>query len=266
MSGATTVHMYGNLKLAFDEGVALVTLNRPKALNALTRGLVMELNEVLDEIQERPSVRAVVLTGAGNKAFAAGADIGEMAELSPAAATRFAEYGQRVFARLESFHVPVIAAVNGFALGGGCELAMACDIILASETAVFGQPEVRLGVIPGFGGTQRLTRLVGRQRAREITYTGRRVKAAEAERIGLAARVVEGDVVDAAKELAGKIAANGPRAVSLAKRAINTGAETDLTSAMALEAQLFGLCFSTRDQKEGMAAFLEKRPAKFEGK
>lgn len=263
---ATTVHLYGTLKVSFDGHVALVTLNRPKALNALNHALVVELDEVLHEITERPDTRVVIVTGAGTKAFAAGADIGEMANLDAQQATHFAEVGQRVFARLESYHLPVIAAVNGFALGGGCELAMACDIIVASSTAVFGQPEVRLGVIPGFGGTQRLTRLVGRQLAREITFTGRRVKAPEALRIGLVARVVEGDVVEAAMELAGKIGANGPRAVSLAKRAINTGADVDLTTAMAHEAQLFGLCFATRDQKEGMAAFLEKRPAKFEGK
>lgn len=264
--GAQTVHLYGSLKIDFTDGIATITLNRPKALNALNQSLVQELGEVLDEVRARPEARAVILTGAGSKAFAAGADISEMRDLDAAEATAFAELGQAVFSRLESFHLPVIAAVNGFALGGGCELAMACDIILASSNAVFGQPEVRLGVIPGFGGTQRLTRLVGRQRAREITFTGRRVKAEEALKIGLVAEVVEGDVVEAARELAGRIATNGPRAVSLAKRAINTGADLDMSSALAHEAQLFGLCFATRDQKEGMSAFLEKRAPTFEGK
>ncbi len=262
-----TVHLYGNLKLSFGEdGIVLLTLNRPKALNALNSALVMELGEALQEIQQRPDLRAVVLTGTGTRAFAAGADISEMVEFDAIQAGAFAERGQAVFASLESFPVPVIAAVNGFALGGGCELAMSCDIILAAESAVFGQPEVKLGVIPGFGGSQRLTRLVGRQLARELCYTGRSVKAAEAARIGLCARVVEGDVVEAAMELARKIAGNGPRAVSLCKRAINTGADLDLASAMAHEAQLFALCFATDDQSEGMRAFLDKRKADFKGR
>jgi len=266
MSGAQTVHLYGNLKIDFSDGIATVTLNRPKALNALNQALVHELSEVIEEISERRDTCVMVLTGAGTKAFAAGADIGEMGNLDAAQAAAFSELGQRVFSRLESFHLPVIAAVNGYALGGGCELAMACDIILASRTAVFGQPEVCLGVIPGFGGTQRLTRLVGRQRARELIFTGRRVRAEEALEIGLVTRLVEGDAVTAARELATLIAANGPRAVSLAKRAINTGADLDMATALAYEAQLFGLCFATRDQKEGMKAFLEKRPPKFEGR
>ncbi len=266
MSGAQTVHLYGNPKVDFSDGIATVTLNRPKALNALNLALVQELSEVIEEVSERPEATVMVLTGAGTKAFAAGADIGEMSKLDAARATAFAELGQRVFARLESFHLPVIAAVNGYALGGGCELAMACDIILASRTAVFGQPEVCLGVIPGFGGTQRLTRLVGRQRARELIFTGRRVKAEEALAIGLVTKLADGDVVAEARQLATRIAANGPRAVSLAKRAINTGADQDMASALAYEAQLFGLCFATQDQKEGMSAFLEKRPPKFQGK
>jgi len=262
-----TVHLYGCLKLSFeDDGIALITLNRPKALNALNTAMVEELNEALDEVGMRSGLRALVLTGTGNRAFAAGADIAEMREFKPATATWFSEKGQRVFSRLESFPLPVIAAVNGFALGGGCELAMACDLILASKSAVFGQPEVKLGVIPGFGGSQRLTRLVGRQLAREICMTGRSIRADEAERIGLVLRVVDGDVVEAAYELARKIAANGPCAVSLCKRAINDGADLPMGAALAHEAQLFGACFATDDQAEGMSAFLEKRKADFKGR
>lgn len=261
-----TVHLYGSLKLAFDDGIAVITLNRPKALNALNSTMVEEIGEALTEIGERTDIRGVVLVGSGNRAFAAGADISEMVSYTPDRATWFAERGQAVFNRIESFPWPVIAAVNGFALGGGCELAMACDIILASKTAVFGQPEVKLAVIPGFGGSQRLTRLVGRQRARELCLTGRSVKAEEAARIGLALKVVDGDVLEAAMELARRIASNGPRAVSLCKRAINTGADLPLGPAQAHEAQLFGACFATEDQTEGMSAFLEKRKASFTGK
>ncbi|MED5373413.1 MAG: enoyl-CoA hydratase-related protein [Myxococcota bacterium] len=265
MSSDRTVHLYSTIKVAFDDRVAVVTLNRPKALNAINSTMVQELGEVLDEVTQREAL-AVVLTGAGPKAFAAGADISEMRRMSPAEAARFAEQGQRVFSRLESFDRPIIAAVNGYALGGGCELAMSCDIILAAKNAVFGQPEVKLGVIPGFGGSQRMTRLVGRQRAREICYTGRSVRSEEAARIGLAARVAEGDVVAEAMSLANQIANNAPRAVSLCKRAINTGADLDMSSALAHEAQLFGLCFASSDQKEGMSAFLDKRPPNFTGR
>lgn len=262
-----TIHLYGCLKLSFeDDGIALITLNRPKALNALNSTLVEELNEALDEVGGRTGLRALIVTGAGNRAFAAGADIGEMRDYTPARAAWFSEKGQRVFSRLETFPLPVIAAVNGFALGGGCELAMACDLILASKTAVFGQPEVKLGVIPGFGGSQRLSRLVGRQLAREICMTGRSVRADEAASIGLALRVVDGDVIDAARELARKIASNGPCAVSLVKRAINDGADLPMGPALAHEAQLFGACFATDDQAEGMSAFLDKRKADFKGR
>ncbi len=265
MSSDRTVHLYSSLKVAFEDRVAVVTLNRPKALNAINSTMVQELSEVLEEVAQRDAL-AVILTGAGPKAFAAGADIAEMRRMTPSEATQFAEKGQQVFSRIESFHRPVIAAVNGYALGGGCELAMSCDIILASKSAVFGQPEVKLGVIPGFGGSQRMTRLVGRQRAREICFTGRSVRAEEAARIGLAARMVETDVVTEAKQLALQIANNGPRAVSLCKRAINTGADLNMASALAHEAQLFGLCFASGDQKEGMSAFLDKRPPNFSGR
>jgi len=255
---------YELLTLDVEDGVALLTLNRPP-VNALNRAIIGEIDAVITEIESRlgpDGIRAVVLTGAG-RSFVAGADIAQMKAYSAAEAAHFAREGQIVLSRFESLAVPVIAAVNGFALGGGCELAMCCDIILAGEKAIFGQPEVKLGVIPGFGGTQRLSRLVGRQRARELCYTGRIVKAQEAVAIGLALRVVEGDVVAAAREMAAAIAANGPYAVQLAKRAINEGADEDLSAALAREATLFGLCFATADQAEGMAAFLEKRDAQF---
>jgi enoyl-CoA hydratase len=246
-----------------DDKVAVITLNRPP-VNALNLALVGELGRAIEVLSNTEGLRAVVLTGAG-RAFVAGADIAQMRDFSAAQAARFAQEGQTVLSRLETLPVPVIAAVNGFALGGGCELAMCCDIILAGPKALFGQPEVKLGVIPGFGGTQRLTRLVGRQRARELCYTGRVVKAAEAVEIGLALKVVEGDVVEAALALAAEISANGPYAVQLAKRAINQGADEELPAALAREATLFGLCFATHDQTEGMAAFLEKRDPEFTG-
>ncbi len=232
-----------------DDKVAVITLNRPP-VNALNLALVGELGRAIEVLSNTEGLRAVVLTGAG-RAFVAGADIAQMRDFSAAQAARFAQEGQTVLSRLETLPVPVIAAVNGFALGGGCELAMCCDIILAGPKALFGQPEVKLGVIPGFGGTQRLT--------------GRVVKAAEAVEIGLALKVVEGDVVEAALALAAEISANGPYAVQLAKRAINQGADEELPAALAREATLFGLCFATHDQTEGMAAFLEKRDPEFTG-
>jgi len=265
---------YELLSLDIDEGVAVITLNRPP-VNALNRAIISEIDTAITEIEARreaEGIRAVVLTGAG-RSFVAGADIAQMKGYSATEAAGFAREGQIVLSRFESLPVPVIAAVNGFALGGGCELAMCCDIILAGKKALFGQPEVKLGVIPGFGGTQRLTRLVGRQRARELCYTGRVVKAQEAVAIGLALKVVEDDVVDgevvpgavveAAVAMARAIAANGPYAVQLAKRAINQGADEDLSAALNREATLFGLCFATDDQSEGMAAFLEKRAPQF---
>lgn len=242
--------------------VLLVTIDRPKALNALNRLVLDELLAVLDDIDD---ARALVLTGGGEKAFVAGADIAAMADLDALTAHRFAAYGQSVLDKLEALPIPTIAAVNGFALGGGCELAMACDLTLASRTAVFGQPEVKLGVIPGFGGTQRLVRRVGSQRARELCFTGRNVKAEEAVAIGLVLRVCD-DVVAEALALAEQIAANGPVAVQLCKRAILDNDGQPLSAALISERQLFGLCFATQDQKEGMAAFLGKRKAVFTGR
>ncbi|MFN7146298.1 MAG: enoyl-CoA hydratase-related protein [Myxococcota bacterium] len=251
------------VRLERVDNVAVLTIDRPKALNALDAATLRALDLAIDDVGD---ARALVLTGGGEKAFVAGADIAAMQKLTSAEATHFAAMGQRVFGKLEALPMPVIAAVNGFALGGGCELALACDLILAAPNAVFGQPEVKIGVIPGFGGTQRLVRRVGSMRARELIFTGRNVKAEEAAQIGLALKVVtEGTVKDAAIALAKQIAAQGPVAVRLAKRAILDGDGAELRVGLAGEATLFGMCFATDDQKEGMAAFLEKRPAAFKG-
>jgi enoyl-CoA hydratase len=251
------------VRLERVEHVAVITIDRPKALNALNPETLAALDAAIDQVGD---ARAVVLTGGGEKAFVAGADISVMANLTPVEAAQFAGMGQRVFDKLEALPMPVIAAVNGFALGGGCELALACDLVLAAPNAVFGQPEVKLGVIPGFGGTQRLVRRVGSMRARELCFTARNVKADEAVAIGLALRVVtEGTVKDAALAMANQIAAMGPVAVRLCKRAILDGDGADLRVGLGGERTLFALCFSTADQKEGMAAFLGKRPAAFTG-
>lgn len=245
--------------------VAVLTVNRPKALNAINKDVLDGLAAALDAIESDADIRAAVLTGAGGKAFVAGADIAAMAELSAVEAETFAAFGQAILNRLASCRVPVIAAVGGFALGGGCELAMACDMVFAGPKAKFGQPEVKLGVIPGFGGTQRLVRRVGMSAALDLCLTGRMIKAEEAVRMGLASRAVEGDVLEAALEAAQTIATLGPVAVRLCKRAIHENADGHLDAAQAAERTLFGLCFATADQKEGMAAFLEKRTATFTG-
>ncbi len=248
-----------------DNGVAVVTINRPKALNAINPDVLNGLDEVLTTLGADPGLRCVVVTGAGGKAFVAGADISVMAEFTPVQAEALAGRGQGVFNRIATLPVPVIAAVGGFALGGGCELAMACDIILAGPNASFGQPEVKLGVIPGFGGTQRLVRRVGVTAALDLCLTARMVNADEAVTMGLASRKVDGDVLEAAVALAGKVSRLGPVALRLCKRAIHENADSDLTSAQAAERSLFGLCFATSDQTEGMAAFVEKRRATFTG-
>ena len=255
---------------------ALVLINRPKALNALNPEVLDALDGALKQLRA-DGVRHVVLSGAGPKSFVAGADIAAMQSLTPEAATDFARSGQRVLDRFAAFPGVTIAAVNGFALGGGMELAMSCDLILADAKAKFGQPEVNLGVIPGFGGTQRLVRLVGLQRARELVLTGRMVGAEEAVRIGIALEVVprpepagEGDrpasvVVDRAFEIVDAVAAKGPVAVDYAKQALQAAPDGTLREGLDVEAGLFGRCFATQDQSEGMAAFLEKRPAAFRG-
>lgn len=243
--------------------VAVLTLDRPP-VNALNKALLVELFSAIGVVSGMDDVRALVLTGKG-KAFVAGADIAEMQGLSVADAGAFSAMGQAVFSGLEALPFPVIAAVNGFALGGGCELAMSCDFIIAGPKALFGQPEVKLGLIPGFGGTQRLTRLVGMQRAKELCFTGRNVSADEAVAMGLALAKTEGDVTEDAIAVAEVIATNGPYAVGLTKRAINESEGAPPAAGYANERSLFAMCFASDDQTEGVAAFLEKRTANFKG-
>ncbi|MGY0394671.1 MULTISPECIES: enoyl-CoA hydratase-related protein [unclassified Fusobacterium] len=239
--------------------VGVITINRPKALNALNSEVLKELNTVLDNV-DLEATRALILTGAGEKSFVAGADIGEMSTLTKAEGEAFGKIGNDVFRRIETFPIPVIAAVNGFALGGGCEIAMSCDIRLCSDTALFGQPEVGLGITPGFGGTQRLARLIPVGKAKEIIYAAVNIKADEAYRLGLVNAVYPlEELLPAAKKLAAKIAKNAPIAVRACKQAINEGLNTDMDHAIVIEEKLFGSCFETEDQKEGMKAFLEKR-------
>lgn len=244
-------------------GVEL-TLCRPEALNALNLEVLHQLDRALDQMEQEKNLRVAILTGAGEKAFAAGADIAAMRDMTPPQAMEFSAYGQAVMGRLRHIPAIVIAAVNGYALGGGCELALACDIRVASRTAVLGIPEVTLGVIPGFGGTQRLTRIVGESRALELLATGRRVEAEEALRLGLVNCVVPGEILlDTCRDMAGRIARNSGWAVALGKRSICQGAEMELNQGLALEAALFSAAFSGPDQKEGMDAFLQKRRPKF---
>lgn len=258
---------WNNVLLEKDGLVGIVTVNRPKALNALNGETLTEIGMVFDAIAQDDDIKVVILTGAGDKAFVAGADIVSMQMLTPMEGKAFSILGQRVFSKIETFKKPVIAAINGFTLGGGCELAMCCDIRIATPKSLFGQPEVNLGIIPGFAGTQRLPRLVGKGRAKELIYSAANINAEEAYRIGLVNKVVEEEQLMAeAKKMAGKIASKGQIAVQLAKEAINEGMEMDLDKAMIHEADLFGICFSTEEQKEGMTAFIEKRPAKFTGK
>jgi enoyl-CoA hydratase len=258
---------YEHLLVAVDGAVATVTVNRPKVLNALNAATLGELDGAMRALQADASVRVVILTGAGEKAFVAGADIGELATLSPASARAHAELGQRVFALIEQLGKPVIAAVNGFALGGGCELAMACTVRLAADSAKFGQPEVKLGLTPGFAGTQRLPRLVGKGRAMELILGGGMIDAAEAFRIGLVNRVVPAaSLPDEARALAQAWAANAPMAMQYAMEAVSHGLETSFAEGCFVESSLFGLAFATEDMREGTRAFLEKRKPEFRGR
>jgi enoyl-CoA hydratase len=257
---------YDNLLVDVEQGLATITINRPKALNALNRETLEELFQAFSAVDNDAEVKVVILTGAGEKAFVAGADISQMQSLDALQARSFAQFGQMVLRTIENLSKPVIAAVNGFALGGGCELAMACDIRLASDNAKFGQPEVNLGVIPGFAGTQRLSRLIGKGRAKELVFTGDMIGAEEACRLGLVNKVLDQDhLLEAARKMAQKIASKGPLAVHLSKEIIDKGLEMDLDKASAYEAELFALCFASSDQKEGMQAFLDKRAAEFKG-
>ena len=256
-----------NVRIETREGVAIITVDRPKVLNALNAQTVGEIGEAFEQARNDENVKAVILTGGGEKAFVAGADIGELAKMTPITGKATAERGQAVFAKIERFPKPVIAAINGFALGGGCELALACHIRIASEKAQIGLPEVTLGIIPGYGGTQRMARLLGKGKALELILTGDRIPAAEAERIGLVNKVVAPEeLMNVAMELAKKIASRGPLAVRAAIEAVMSGSEMPLDEGFFLEATLFGLLASTDDMKEGMGAFLEKRTADFKGR
>jgi enoyl-CoA hydratase len=258
--------MYEHLKIESRDQVAIMTISAPKSLNALNSTILGEIDEYLDEF-ENGGYRCLIITGDGEKSFVAGADISEMAPLGPQQGETFGRKGAQVFRRIETLPCPVIAAVNGFALGGGCELAMACDIRICSDNARFGQPEVGLGIIPGFSGTVRLARLVGMGMAKQLIYTGKPIKADEALRIGLVNTVVpQAELMDKAMELANQIAANAPLAVSAAKLCINTEFDMEAEDAIAFENRAFGLCFNTEDQKNGMQAFLTKGKCEFQGK
>ena len=257
--------MYKTIRYEKKDNIALVTIDRPEALNALNSTVIAELEQVVTELENDSTVRAMILTGEG-RSFVAGADIGEQYPLDLDGGRRWGQRGSALFRRMERLEFPTIA-VNGFALGGGCELAMSCDIILASEKAKFGQPEVGLGITPGFSGTQRLPRRVGVAKAKELIFSGRMVKADEAERIGLVNAVYAPEaLLDGAMEMARSFAKNAPIAVKYAKACIDRGMQTDIDSGIACENELFAMCFATADQKEGMGAFLKKRTAEFQNR
>ena len=258
---------FENLLVERDGGVAIVTINRPKVLNALNTQTLDELRRAILELKRDAGVRAVILTGAGEKSFVAGADINELATQTPTTGREHAIAGQHILDLVEQLGKPVIAAINGYALGGGCELAMACTIRIAAETAKLGQPEINLGLIPGYAGTQRLARIVGRGRALELLLTGDQISAQEAHRLGLVNRVVPGaELMAEAKKLAATLAAKAPIAVRYILEAVHKGVEMPFAQAQIFEATLFGLVASTDDMREGTTAFLEKRKADFKGK
>ena len=261
---------YINLLLDVDpeRRIAVLTINRADKLNALNRALLEELDSALDYIASEDGIRALVITGAGTKAFVAGADIGEIAALEGLDDAReFSRFGQNIFNKIERLTIPVIMAINGYALGGGCELALSGDIRLASENAQLGQPEINLGVIPGYGGSQRLSRIIGRDRAKGLIFTGERIGAEDALRLGLVDRVVpQAELVIEATSLAVTLAGKAPRALALAKMAINDGASLPLDEALELEAELFGQAAATHDRKEGTSAFLDKRQPNWTGR
>jgi enoyl-CoA hydratase len=258
---------YENLIYEKKDGIALITFNRPKVLNALNRKTVEELHAILLDARDDAAVRVLILTGSGEKAFVAGADINELARQTPVDGKEFSLYGQSVFHLLETMGKPSICAINGFALGGGCELALSCSIRLASKTAKLGQPEVKLGILPGYGGSQRLARLCGKGVAHEVCLTGEMITAEEAQRIGLVNHVYDpAELLPVAEAMAKKIVEKAPLAVKYCMEAIERGVEMPQEEGLFLEATLFGVCCSTEDMREGTKAFLEKRPANFRGK
>jgi enoyl-CoA hydratase len=258
---------YDNLLFEVSEQIARITFNRPNVLNALNRKTMDELGDCLKQVRADDAIRVLILTGAGEKAFIAGADINELSQQTPVNGREFTLYGQEIIHRLETLGKPAIAAINGFALGGGCELALACTLRVASRNAKLGQPEVKLGIIPGYGGSQRLPRLCGKGVAHELILTGEMITAEEALRVGLVNRVVEpGDLLATAEAIAKKIIANAPVAVKYALEAVEHGMEMPQEEGLHLEATLFGLCCATQDMREGTRAFLEKRSPKFEGR
>ena len=258
--------MYQTIHYEKRDGIGVLTVDRPEALNALNSTVIAELEQVIGEVEGDGALLGLIVTGAG-RSFVAGADIGEQQPLDLAGGRRWGQRGSALMRRIEKLEIPTIAAVNGFALGGGCELALACDIILASEKAKFGQPEVGLGITPGFSGTQRLPRRVGTAKAKELIFSGRMVKADEAQRMGLVNAVcAPEELMDKAMEMARSFAKNAPIAVKYAKACIDRGMQMDIDDGITLENELFAMCFATADQKEGMKAFLEKRDAAFENK
>lgn len=259
--------VFKNLKVEKKEAIALIKINRPQVLNALNKDTIIELKRVVEELDDDKNIKVAILTGEGDKAFIAGADIKQMSDMTPLEAKEFSELGHSMLKKIENSRLPFIAAINGFALGGGCETLMACDICIAAKSAKIGQPEINLGVHPGFGGTQRLPRLVGRMKAKELLLTGRNIDADEALRIGLVNMVVDDDkLIDTAMDLANKIATKSLVQTGFIKELVNKGTDIDLNSANSLEISFFSSSFSTDDQKEGMKAFLEKRKPVFKGK
>ncbi len=258
---------YENILVENKNSIAYVTVNRPKVLNALNMATMEELRSAFHEIKHDSSIRVAILTGAGEKAFIAGADIAELARQDAVTAKEYTHRGQNVLNLIENLGKPVIACINGFALGGGCEMALACTMRLATESAKFGQPEVKLGIIPGYGGSQRLPRLVGKGIAMQMLLAGEMISAQEAHRIGLVNEVTApADLVPRAEAIAQKITANAPVAVQYTMEAVNKGMEMNLAEGLYMEATLFGLCCATEDKREGTTAFLEKRPPQFKGK
>jgi enoyl-CoA hydratase len=256
-----------NVLLSNEGEIGILAINRPKALNALNMETLQDIQAGIQEVKNRPDIKVLIITGSGEKAFVAGADISEMKGMNSIEALNFAKLGHLTLKMIEDLDRPVIAAVNGFALGGGTELALACDFIYASENAKFGQPEVTLGILPGFGGTQRLSRLIGKGKAKELILTGKIIGAQEAFQLGIVNRVIpQASFMEEVRKLAAQIAANGVVAVRLSKMVINAGFNMELTEACSLESYAFSLGFSTEDQKEGMAAFLEKRKPNFKGR